>query len=513
MDFSLYNDTVQKEISNVQRLLTKNGRGVFLALKRLQKAAAPYRDHTLNGYVDFTYAHACYLRDDREPMFRHLEEAIRHLLRGTDPELLSRAYNLFAVAAQRSGCFDVAHYYFRTAYTFVKDNRASMMRGVIEANLGDLMLEMGDYDAAIRFSRRSIPRVQRHKKDPLYYHNMVTVCINYGLNCIYVGDVENASSMLPVIKRYLAKDEGELGQLAGLWYRMFYAHLALAMKEEDELMRAMEEVVKRLPEKTVYSDFLGDAQRFCRALMDVGENRLAGKLVRAMEQGGVADDDVYRKLLLAQLKVEYYTRTKNARMRRESYTERHNLYAAQQQVQQKMYYRSVRLMTIASDLHREQDLARAENERLLTLSETDALTQLPNRYALNRMLEQAFDEALKKGQRLGVGIADIDQFKLYNDRFGHARGDACLCEVGAALQKLAKERGIFAARYGGDEFVMIYRNLTDEQIRSIVYDLLQTISVRMTHGFYNTVPGEANRPWEYLANADARMYEIRRKRS
>ena len=276
--------------------------------------------------------------------------------------------------------------------------------------------------------------------------------------------------------------------------------------------RAVRELSAELTEKSVYTEFINDIHRFCRALLEAGETRLSGTLIRAIEQGDISACSVFRRLLVAQLKIDYYGRVKNGKKQKAAYEERHALLTLQEQVQREMYGRSVALMVLVSDLRNEQNRVREENEQLQIRAETDTLTGLPNRYALNRVLEQSFERAQKKGRMLGIGIADIDGFKRYNDEYGHRRGDECLREVGRALQRLTREQNIFVARYGGDEFVLLYENLSDEQIRSVIYELLQTITIRMTHGFYNAVPDGESRPWEFLSRADAHMYDIRRKR-
>ena len=512
MDFSFYSDDIRQENENVHRLMQQEGRAVFRALKRLEKKAAPYQDHTLDGVICFHYAHAYFLRDEHEKMYKSLEASIRHLLRGGDPEMLSRAYNLFAATAQRAGCFDVARHYFRTAYSIVRDRRKCLVRGLVQANFGDLMMETGDFRNALQYNRRGISAVKRHKNDPLYDHNIITAYINYGLNCIFLGDIGGAKETHTLIEKHYRKEGVRIGEKTRLWYRLFCAHLSLAEGEQKETAKAVRELAVKLTEKNVYTEFINDTHRFCRALMEAKQTRAAGTLIRAIEQGDLSSCSVYRRLLVSQLRIDYYGRVKNSGKQKAAYEERHALLTMQQQVQREMYRRSVALMVLASELRSEQNRVREENERLQILAETDTLTGLPNRYALNRVLEQSFDKALGKGQRLGVGIADIDDFKRYNDTYGHRRGDECLREVGKALQQLTREQNIFVARYGGDEFVLIYENRSDEQIRSTVYELLQTITIRMTHGFYNAVPEAESRPWEYLAKADARMYGIRKKR-
>ncbi|OZG70839.1 hypothetical protein BTA51_23660 [Hahella sp. CCB-MM4] len=82
---------------------------------------------------------------------------------------------------------------------------------------------------------------------------------------------------------------------------------------------------------------------------------------------------------------------------------------------------------------------------------TDALTQLPNRYALLRHLESFQGEV---PEDMLIMMLDVDNFKQLNDRHGHHSGDLALQLVADRLQELAVEEQAFLARYGGEEFII-----------------------------------------------------------
>lgn len=89
------------------------------------------------------------------------------------------------------------------------------------------------------------------------------------------------------------------------------------------------------------------------------------------------------------------------------------------------------------------------NRRLEALARTDPLTGLANR----RRFEHALAQALHEGP-VGLVVIDVDHFKRYNDRAGHAAGDDCLRAVGAALAAAVRD-GELAARPGGEEFAVL----------------------------------------------------------
>ncbi|MGA3120813.1 MAG: diguanylate cyclase [Polyangiaceae bacterium] len=95
---------------------------------------------------------------------------------------------------------------------------------------------------------------------------------------------------------------------------------------------------------------------------------------------------------------------------------------------------------------------KAERASLKSAAMTDALTGLSNRRAADAVL----DRALEGGEPILAVLVDIDHFKQINDTHGHAAGDGIITEVAGALNVCART-GDVAARYGGDEFLVIVR--------------------------------------------------------
>lgn len=88
-----------------------------------------------------------------------------------------------------------------------------------------------------------------------------------------------------------------------------------------------------------------------------------------------------------------------------------------------------------------------------TESQTDALTGLANRKLFDNALIRALAEAKEKNEPLSLLMADVDHFKLFNDKFGHQTGDQVLRLVAQSIKQNVKGQDI-AARYGGEEFVI-----------------------------------------------------------
>jgi diguanylate cyclase (GGDEF)-like protein len=108
----------------------------------------------------------------------------------------------------------------------------------------------------------------------------------------------------------------------------------------------------------------------------------------------------------------------------------------------------------------------------------DALTGIPNCRSFSEAILREFKRAKRERAPLSVIMCDIDQFKLYNDSYGHAAGDECLKQVAKTMAGTLKKPADFCARYGGEEFIIILPNTNEagtlyiaEQVRAAVQSL------------------------------------------
>ena len=98
------------------------------------------------------------------------------------------------------------------------------------------------------------------------------------------------------------------------------------------------------------------------------------------------------------------------------------------------------------------------NARLEQTVITDSLTGLYNRRHFDDTLKKELARSTRQQSTLSLLVVDIDFFKQYNDRYGHAKGDDCLRQVSDCIKSVFKRGGDLPARYGGEEFAIILPN-------------------------------------------------------
>ena len=114
-------------------------------------------------------------------------------------------------------------------------------------------------------------------------------------------------------------------------------------------------------------------------------------------------------------------------------------------------------------------------EKALSLSRTDGLTSLANRRYFDEFLEAEWRRCTRQNLPISLAIIDIDHFKLLNDHDGHQSGDDCLVTLAAVLNQFCQRPGDLLARYGGDEFMVIFGQTNLEQSQVIIRNMMEAV--------------------------------------
>lgn len=125
-----------------------------------------------------------------------------------------------------------------------------------------------------------------------------------------------------------------------------------------------------------------------------------------------------------------------------------------------------------------------KTDLLEQLAGLDGLTDIPNRRSLNHELIKEIENAFENNGLFSFVMLDIDNFKNYNDNYGHSAGDFCLRSIAAKIRALAIENDGFAARFGGEEFAVILRGKGGEAAVDFGNSLRERVEdLKIEHGF------------------------------
>lgn len=134
-----------------------------------------------------------------------------------------------------------------------------------------------------------------------------------------------------------------------------------------------------------------------------------------------------------------------------------------------LFYRQIQRLFMA-----EEELRLAHRD-LEHIAKTDSLTGLPNRRCFDATFAQEWSRACRTGNSVALILIDIDWFKQYNDHYGHVLGDDCLRRIAELIGKNINRPADLAARFGGEEFVVLLPETElagavkiAEEIRSVI---------------------------------------------
>jgi diguanylate cyclase (GGDEF)-like protein len=162
------------------------------------------------------------------------------------------------------------------------------------------------------------------------------------------------------------------------------------------------------------------------------------------------------------------------------------------------------------------------SEELHLLSTTDSLTGLANRRHFENCFDLEWRRAIRTEDSIALIMIDIDNFKKYNDLYGHQVGDDCLREVCISLQTYGQRSGELVVRYGGEEFLVLLPRMTLVSAQHIAENMCGRIrglniahedsnekNVTISIGVAAMIPSQDDDKESLLRDADRALYQAK----
>ncbi len=367
------------------------------------------------------------------------EEALKYFLKvrdllklNKDDFLLSRVLNNIGEVYRESGIYDKAMAYYGEAIDIVVNNNFSLNHAAILSNMGKIYFDKGEFETALKVYSKSY--------DILVYSNdMVSLGeIENRIGMIYlkIGDFEKA-------EEYFSKSFERLEDINN----KYYAIDVLINMAQLPLVKASKKILNFYEKAMEFADDVGAKKKLCqiyRLISEYYENQ--GDYINALKyyknyfnlNEQVISSNLSNKLEILNIEL------KNI-----------ELIGEFEQIK-------IRLEKEIATQKNELENMKLENKILEKKAYEDELTGISNRRSINTYLKDILEEMSSKEDMIVLYMIDIDNFKKYNDYWGHARGDICLKKITDTIKKIQTSRNDIFGRYGGEEFVYISTYLSYE---------------------------------------------------
>lgn len=486
----------------------------------LEKYAHKTEDNELLGFAYFYKGEAYYVLNKVDLMFQNIAKSMSYLGETMQWELLTRSYNMMAIVSINRGHTPVALDYYLSALKCAKEHNIESVICSIHINLGYLYMQNKIYGEAQYhfFEAYDVYKASADKEKQIgrlimIYSNLITCYM-------LCEDMENAKEYMDRLMSECSSyfnhiDNVYVGCMASKYY-----HLCGEYEQRD---KTIQNILKQMNEQLPLLDLFDDLYSLCELTLEIEDYDTFCQILQALEPIALHNglDNLYWKLLT--LKMKYYEIKGEKENYQKTAGEFFKVSMKMEEEKHLMIANMIQVRTALENAQESKKKMEKINEILVQKSETDQLTGLGNRYRMMDILKKVIEECKEEEKPLSIEIIDIDNFKQYNDNYGHQIGDECIKKVAAMIRKYRSDQ-VFCFRYGGDEFIIIYNGLEKEKVLQIAKNLRNDIEklkigeadfqlpfgITISQGISHGVPSEEDRSQDYIYIADEYLYRVKK---
>ena len=520
MDLNGLPQTVQNFINDTIQYRESGNCLDYDTCQKILEYAADTGSQKLTGLGLYYLAECYWQKGEYENTMQCLTEGVGCLENARMYELLAKAHNMMGAVSDRKNNRMLALSSYYNSLKYAEKYHFYYIQGMAESNIAYTLVRMRLRQEAIQHYRIAIACYDKSEKTYQLNYNRINCMIECGCCHMYLGEMEEALQLWNEIEKILR--EAPESYYSKITLGMYRIPCELLKGHAEEALKLASDLLEQLSDRDVFEEIMDELVILAGILAILPDGKYLEELIRIIDEKLI---EVYYNIFLDlyPFKVQSILRkgdmgeyVKYTRQYLETYEkfrqENHRALVGVMELQDRL--RNVTL---------DRENMQASNRVLEDLAMHDELTGLANRTYLHEYLTGCFEHAYAEEKLLGVELMDIDFFKEYNDHYGHLMGDRCLKAIAGVLQKIQIPGQVFCARYGGDEFMIVYTGMTVEQIRRISEDILREVRmlkiphecsrcskyVSISQGVFARIPMENNREWDFTSKADELLYKAK----
>lgn len=516
----------REKIESYKKIVLENRRNdndrVLEYCHKIIELADETSDEDALGFAYFYIGEVEYLTNSIDEMFGSMLNALRYLGNSGQWCLAARAYNVMGITSVSRGNTVAAMEYYMSGLYICEEHDVKSMQSSIELNLGYLYLDAGVYKEAEEYFLKAYNEYVRTPAEKRRNETLAMIYTNLATCSLLAAELDKAKEYIGKLKDECQASFSNMDYIYVECLEVRFHHICGDYESRDKII---DDVKRRLSRNVLIMDIFDDIYDFCNLMIEIDRLDVLQEIIERLDEPikKTQINNLKRKFLT--LKIKLYMKNGDKEACDGALVSFFDLSEKLEKDKQKMIASILHVRKSVDKMKDRQMVLEAEKLKLLERSETDQLTGIANRYRLLQYAQSSLAKCKKERIPLAYEVLDIDYFKQYNDTYGHQAGDECIKAVAGILSDIQND-SIFAARYGGDEFVVIYVGMSVEEVVRTAEFLKRRaqelgsvykgsgvdVGVTISQGICHCIPEEDSKDRDYLYSADIMLYNVKRKK-
>ena len=520
MDLNGLPQTVQNFINDTIQYRESGNCLDYDTCQKILEYAADTGSQKLTGLGLYYLAECYWQKGEYENTMQCLTEGVGCLENARMYELLAKAHNMMGAVSDRKNNRMLALSSYYNSLKYAEKYHFYYIQGMAESNIAYTLVRMRLRQEAIQHYRTAIDFYSKSEKTYQLNYNRINCMIECGCCHMYMGEMEEALRLWNQIEQIIR--EAPESYYSKITLEMYRISCELLQGHEEEALKLAADLLEQLSDRDVFEEIMDELVILAGILEILPDGKYLEELIRIIDEKHI--EEHYNIFLdLYPIKSEFLQK-KGLTWEYIDYTRQYfDIYEKYQRENREALINVIELQNRLKNVTLDWTNMKASNQELESLAMHDELTGLANRTFLHEYLTSSFEHAYEEHELMGVELMDIDFFKEYNDHYGHLAGDQCLKAIAGVLRKQQVPGKIFCARYGGDEFMILYTGMTVEKIRRVAEDILREVRklklphecsncsnyVSVSQGVFVRIPVGNSKEWDFTSRADDLLYKTK----
>ena len=516
----------REKIESYKKIVLENRRNdndrVLEYCHKIIELADETGDEDALGFAYFYIGEVEYLTNSIDEMFDSMLNALRYLGNSGQWYLAARVYNVMGITSVSRGNTVAAMEYYMSGLYICEEHDVKSVQSSIELNLGYLYLDAGVYKEAEEYFLKAYNEYVRIPAEKRRNETLTMIYTNLATCHLLADELDKAKEYISKLKDECQASFCNMDYIYVECLEVRFHHICGDYESRDKII---DDVKRRLSGKVLIMDIFDDIYDFCNLMIEIDRLDVMQEIIEKLDEPikKTQINNLKRKFIT--LKIKLYMKNGDKEACDGALISFFELSEKLEKDKQKMIASILHVINSVDKMEDKQRVLEAEKLKLLEMSETDQLTGIANRYRLVQYAQASLERCKRERIPLSYEVLDIDYFKQYNDTYGHQVGDECIKAVAGILSDIQND-SIFAARYGGDEFVVIYVGMSVEEVvrtaevlkrrvqelGSVYKGTGVDVGVTISQGICHCIPEEDSKDRDYLYSADIMLYNVKRKK-